>query len=72
MISHRAGGPDTANHPSLVTVPSQGYRIKIEPWSSSSYAPAATDAWLVGFDLGGVSYADKTLARNVRCVRAGP
>ena len=41
-------------------------------WSSSSYAPATTDAWLVGFDLGGVSYSGKNYNRSVRCVRGGP
>ena len=38
-------------------------------WSSTSYAAATTNAWVVGFDDGGVYGYDKGNSTYVRCVR---
>ncbi len=41
-------------------------------WSSSSYAPAPSVAWVVGFGTGSVSGGVKDDGRVVRCARSGP
>ncbi len=40
-------------------------------WSSTTYASLTSDAWVVEFNYGGMSYYSKTNSYNVRCVRAG-
>jgi hypothetical protein len=41
-------------------------------WSSTTFAPTPSNAWLVLFDNGGVFDLDKSFARFVRAVRGGP
>ncbi len=41
-------------------------------WSSSSYSGSSSYAWLVPFNFGNVSRADKASSINVRCIRRGP
>jgi hypothetical protein len=41
-------------------------------WSSSTYVPLTTNAWLVYFTNGNVVYYNKTGSYYVRCVSSGP
>ena len=41
-------------------------------WSSTTYVPSSSDAWLVIFTSGYMYYGDKANDFYVRCVRGGP
>lgn len=41
-------------------------------WSSTTYVPSSSFAWLVYFNNGHMVYYDKTNSYYVRCVRGGP
>lgn len=41
-------------------------------WTSTTYVPGTTLAWIVNFNNGGVNTNGKTTTTYVRCVRGGP